>query len=145
MGLIHLIYTSAPTKREFSRAELDALLVVARRNNAAAKISGLLLYQNGSFFQILEGERDSVEALFRKISGDKRHNRITKIVVEAIDKRNFGEWKMGFPDVKPLELATIPGLNDFFTKATSFHELGEGRAKMLLSAFREGRWRKSIT
>jgi hypothetical protein len=145
MELIHLIYTSAPTKGEFSRADLNALLVVARKNNAAAKISGLLLYQNGSFFQILEGERESVETLFLKISGDKRHNRITKIIVEVIDRRNFGEWKMGFPDVSPLELATIPGLNDFFTQATSFHDLGEGRAKMLLSAFREGRWRKSIS
>jgi hypothetical protein len=111
MGLIHLIYTSAPTKGEFSRADLDALLVVARKNNAAANISGLLLYQNGSFFQILEGERESVETIFRKISGDKRHHRITKIIVEAIDRRNFGED--GFPECESAGACDHPRTQRF--------------------------------
>ncbi len=112
-GLIHLVYSSAATAGEVpARAELDALLVVARTwNNAVAGISGLLLYQNGSFFQILEGERGSAwrrsSGRYPAISGN---DRITKIVVEAIANRDFGEWKMGFPNVSPLELATIPGL-----------------------------------
>jgi len=145
MTLIHIIYSSVSTTGAFNRPELEALLQIAHGNNAVAHVSGLLLYQSSSFFQILEGERDSVELIFRRISGDRRHAQITKIIVEAIDKRDFGDWTMGFPNIDPLEMASIPGLNDFFTQATSYRELGEGRAKLLLSAFKEGRWRKSIS
>lgn len=42
-------------------------------------------------------------------------------------------------------LADIPGLNDFFARGRSYTELGEGRAKTLLSAFKEGAWRHSLT
>ncbi len=42
------------------------------------------------------------------------------------------------------ELARIPGLNDFFAHGSSYMELGEGRAKTLLNAFKGGAWRRSI-
>jgi hypothetical protein len=52
---------------------------------------------------------------------------------------------MGCPALSGEELAQIPGLNDFFARGGSYLELGAGRAKTLLSAFTEGRWRASIS
>jgi len=51
---------------------------------------------------------------------------------------------MGFPKVSSKELAEIPGLNDFFTRGDSYMTLGMGRARTLLEAFKQGRWRVSL-
>jgi len=52
---------------------------------------------------------------------------------------------MGFPRVTSKDLAEIPGLNDFFGQASSYLEIGEGRAKTLLAAFKEGQWRARLS
>jgi hypothetical protein len=144
-NLLHCVYCSASTKKTFSSAELESLLEDCRLNNSNADVTGILLYQNGSFFQVLEGEQATVEALFQKISLDKRHHQTKKIIFEPIRTRSFGAWTMGFPKITSKELATIPGLNDFFHHGTSYIELGEGRAKSLLAAFKEGKWRASLS
>ncbi len=144
MDLVHCIYCSAAATTEFDPKGLQTLLEECRRNNAKLGITGMLLFQNGSFFQVLEGERTDVEALFEKIAADKRHTRVAKVILEPIEERAFGEWTMGYPKVSAKELAQIPGLNDFFARGSSYIELGEGRAKTLLAAFRDGRWRTSL-
>ena len=141
--LMHCIYASAAT-RLFETAELTALLQGARKHNDAAGLTGMLLYTEGSFFQVLEGAPDAVESLYARIERDKRHEQVTKIVAEAIPSRSFGQWTMGFSQVSRKELALISGSNDFFSGSSCFIGLDSGRAKKLLSAFREGRWRKTL-
>jgi hypothetical protein len=51
---------------------------------------------------------------------------------------------MGFSQVSRKELALISGTNDFFSGSSCFLGLDSGRAKKLLSAFREGRWHKGL-
>lgn len=141
--LMHCIYASAAT-RHFEAAELTALLQAARKHNDAAGLTGMLLYTEGSFFQVLEGIPDAVEALYARIERDKRHEHVTKIVAEAIPSRSFEHWTMGFSQVSRKELALISGTNDFFSGSSCFLGLDNGRAKKLLSAFREGRWRQTL-
>jgi hypothetical protein len=45
--------------------------------------------------------------------------------------------------VTAKDVAGIIGANDFFGKKTCFDELSAGRAKKLLAAFADGRWRTS--
>lgn len=113
--------------------------------NARVDVTGILLYQEASFFQVLKGDRTVVETLFAKIATDKRHIGTTKIVIETIAERSFADWTMGYPKLTQKELADIPGLNDFFMQKGSFMQLGEGRTKTLLSAFNEGKWRRSVS
>jgi hypothetical protein len=141
--LVHCVYASAAT-RPFEPAELTALLQAARKHNDVAGLTGMLLYTEGSFFQVLEGAPDAVEALYTRIERDKRHEQVTKIVNEAIPGRAFANWTMGFSQVSRKELALISGTNDFFDGSSCFLGLDSGRAKKLLSAFREGRWRKTL-
>jgi hypothetical protein len=104
----------------------------------------MLLYTEGSFFQVLEGVPDAVEALYARIELDPRHEQVTRIVTEAIPDKSFAQWTMGFSQVSREELALISGTNDFFGGSSCFLGLDSGRAKKLLSAFREGRWRKTL-
>lgn len=138
-----LAYSSVGTQR-FEQSELVDLLTFARKFNESHGLTGMLLYVDGAFFQILEGASLQLHDLYSRIEIDSRHTRVMKLIETPIEKRTFSAWSMGFAKVTRAELATIPGLNDFFGKGSSFTELEAGKAKMLLEAFREGKWRARL-
>lgn len=144
MDLVHCIYCSAAVNPVLTRADLADLLAKARTKNASLGVTGMLLFHDGVFFQVLEGDRPTVEALYATIEADARHRRVTRLIIEPIEERAFAEWTMGFSAVTYKELSEVPGLNDFFGKGQSFLSLGEGRAKTLLRAFKDGRWRLTL-
>ncbi len=143
-GLIHLIYCSAainPMKTE----ELNSLLRKARKHNSKNNITGILLYIEGSFLQVLEGDAFIVDELFADITNDKRHESITLIIREPVAERSFGEWTMGYADVSAEQLDQIIGISDFFSKKETFLNISPGRARKIISAFRDGYWRSTIS
>jgi hypothetical protein len=142
--LIHCVYASAGS-RDFKSQELAELLEAARENNAKLGLTGMLLYAEGSFFQVLEGPANVVDALYAKIERDKRHDHMTLIMREPIPKRTFDAWTMGFYNVSREELAGMSGVNDFFGGDRKAVSIDAGRARKLLAAFRDGRWRKKLT
>lgn len=144
MELVHCIYCSA-ARNDFSPTDLASLLAECREKNSKSGLTGMLLYGDRTFFQVLEGDRPVVEALLEKLKTDPRHERLTKIILEPIGERSFAQWTMGYSRISNKELAEIPGLNDFFGQGRSYMELGEGRAKTLLSAFKDGAWRFSLS
>jgi hypothetical protein len=138
--LIHCIYASAAT-RHFTTRELTTLLRRARDNNARLDITGMLLHAEGSFFQVVEGPGDAIDRLYASIEADPRHEQVTLIIREPISRRMFADWSMGFHDVSREQLGEMEGVNDFFgTRAVT--AIDAGRARKLLAAFRDGRWRK---
>ena len=116
----------------------------ARRKNAQRSVTGMLLYTSGSFFQVLEGEEETVTELFAIIAPDRRHKNATMIIREPIARRAFGDWTMGFAEMDASELAHIEGLNDFLHPGNSLTKLQPGRASKLLAAFAQGRWRARV-
>ena len=143
-SLIHCIYCSAST-RPISAADLAALLSRARLDNARAGLTGMLLYTEGAFFQVLEGPAEAVDALYSKIERDTRHAKMTMIIREPIQRRVFDDWTMGFSAMSREEMETIPGANDFFGQGRSLVDLDAGRVRKLLEAFRSGRWRQALS
>ena len=142
--LIRCIYASLAVP-DFKEDELPLLLERARHFNALHSLTGMLLYIEGNFFQVLEGEAESVDALYARIMLDRRHTRVTLIIREPIAQRDFSEWTMGFSVVDRLDAGQLIGENDFFRKASCIDDLDAGRAKKLLAAFRNGRWRLERT
>ncbi|EAQ64022.1 photopigment and puc expression activator [Marinomonas sp. MED121] len=142
-NLVHCIYSSVATVK-FSQSDIADLLEKARANNEKLGVSGMLLYDEGSFFQVLEGDPQVVATLLRVIQRDQRHDKVIKIIHEEIEERDFSEWTMGYSGATRDDLKCIEGLNDFFLSNNTFIELDEGRAKTLLTAFKEGKWRTSI-
>jgi hypothetical protein len=139
--LVHCVYASAASS-DFGTAELAELLAQARENNAQLGLTGMLLHAEGSFFQVLEGPMAVVDALYAKIERDPRHTQVTLVIREPIPKRSFDGWTMGFYKASREELAGLAGVNDFFGKDRTVVRVDASRAKKLLAAFREGRWRK---
>jgi len=132
-----LLYVSSATTL-FSKEELLALLKLARERNAAADITGMLLYKDGNFMQLLEGEEAGVKALYVKISGDRRHKGTVILLAGSIAKRSFPDWSMGFRDLRSPELLDVPGFADFMNTPLSQEEfIGDpDRAQRLLLTFK---------
>jgi len=141
--LIHCIYTSV-ANQQYDHQEMVVLLDLIRTNNKKLNVTGMLLYDDGSFFQVLEGPRAAVTELFEHIHRDPRHSKVSKIIEEAIPERNFAEWTMGYSEVTAKELKKIKGLNDFLTDQPSFITLNKSRAQKLLTEFKQGRWRTRL-
>jgi len=142
--LIHRIYASTATAI-FNEHDIPALLEHARIANEKRGLTGMLLYIEGGFFQVLEGDDVIVDDVIDRIGRDPRHCKMTSIIREPIAARDFGEWTMGFWTVDTLEAGRLIGENDFFKSASSVTQLNGGRAKRLLTAFRSGRWRNQRT
>ena len=111
-NLYQLVYTSTATK-PFSKAELVELLKGSVRRNTRAGITGLLLYQDGTFIQALEGEKEVLTDLFEKISHDRRHHHIIRLIQGPIEERNFPDSAMSFRDLNSPELRQLPGYSEF--------------------------------
>lgn len=139
-----LCYTSIAAHL-MSHDELMTLLEQSRVNNAKRNVTGMLLYMDGCFFQVLEGEKATVDKLFAIISNDKRHLRVTKLIEEPLKKRSFNQWTMGYQQVSRVELANVTGLTDFLDRdSNGFETLETSRARKLIEMFREGRWVKNV-
>src|ERR1700724_4507022 len=96
--MLQIIYASAAS-RHFTPPELQAILSAARRNNTGLSITGMLLYDDGSFLQVLEGPEAAVAKMYATISNDKRHSNVHLILRDTIEAREFEEWSMGFVDL----------------------------------------------
>lgn len=78
-----------------SEVGLKEILKSACRNNTSQGITGILVYDRGHFFQVLEGSYNDVEAVFSRIQKDKRHCCVNRIISYPIQERLFPNWKMG--------------------------------------------------
>ncbi|WP_295798997.1 BLUF domain-containing protein [Mucilaginibacter sp.] len=96
--MYYIIYLSAGTNW-FSQPELEELLAISAKNNMRDNITGLLLYAEGNFIQLLEGEEKAVKESYDRISQDERHKGITPIANGVIEHRIFPEWAMGFKTI----------------------------------------------
>ena len=91
--LFQLVYASRANPLQAE--EVMDLLQGARQNNQKRGITGLLLYGQELFLQVLEGERGAVNELFRAIVTDERHNDVTILEARTISARDFSAWAMG--------------------------------------------------
>lgn len=109
--MYYIIYLSAGTSW-FDENELKNILTVSNINNSRNNITGLLLYGEGNFIQLLEGEESNVQATFQRISLDERHKGITHITSGQLTERNFPEWAMGYKSLTASSLAPFKGYLD---------------------------------
>ena len=107
-----MIYVSSGV-RSFSDAEIRDILSVSRRNNERSGLTGMLLYRDGNFLQVLEGPESAVEATFARISKDPRHRGIIVIRITRPTSRLFSEWTMAFRDLTSDDASTLEGYNPF--------------------------------
>ncbi|MGM0531432.1 MAG: BLUF domain-containing protein [Bacteroidota bacterium] len=113
-NLIHIVYVSFAYKA-LSEKELEALLTGIRKKNEQRNVTGLLLYNDLNFIQVIEGTEETIHNLFKAIEQDTRHTNVVKLLEESIENRAFPDWSMGFRRISKKQTSRIPGFSDFLT------------------------------
>jgi hypothetical protein len=113
--MIQISYLSAAT-RPMSTDEVLALLRQCLANNEANDVTGLLIYNNETFLQTLEGDEQVVDELYRKIQNDPRHTNLILLDRKTIQSRRYADWSMAFRRFADMDIHDIAGLKDFSAK-----------------------------
>ena len=111
-NLRQVVYASSAV-RLMRDPELLEILEVARFNNERVKLTGMLLYADGAFIQVLEAEPANVEKLLRKIRRDCRHRGFLMLIDRIVQERAFDGWSMGFQRTTLHALNDIAGYQDW--------------------------------
>jgi ABC-type tungstate transport system permease subunit len=108
--LISLIFVSAE-KHPMGSRDLEQLFRTSHTNNSRRNVTGALLYADGSFMELLEGEKSVIDKLFRKIEQDARHHFVMLIDRSPLQEREFSSWETVSKDsTVPAWLETVSSI-----------------------------------
>jgi hypothetical protein len=94
-SLFRLIYRSRSRIPSAERRKhLGDLFTEARSKNKRLSVSGALLVSGEWFVQVLEGDAETVRALFATIEQDSRHDSVTLLETQPVAARVFARWAM---------------------------------------------------
>jgi hypothetical protein len=144
VALYQLIYVSSAT-RLIGDPELAQLMRISRRNNLARGLTGMLLYHEGMFLQVLEGPKQEVLKLYARIERDPRHVSARVLHRGEIEERSFRSWSMGFYKTTARSPAELEGFMGFLTQGFAEEVRREpGLAQRVLLNFRQGQWHERV-
>ena len=137
MNIYFLIYVSIASG-DLSEQQLVDILKVSRANNTRDEITGMLLYKDRRFMQLLEGPEGAVCAAYQRITRDVRHQDATILLEGATDERDFVDWSMGFQALDGDIAHVVPGFSPFLDVKFSVFDFASdpSRAHQLLRIFR---------
>ncbi len=137
MKVFQLIYVSLAAE-DFQSDALFEMRQRSRAKNERAGITGMLLYKERRFMQLLEGKEAAVRATYKVILKDPRHREVTTLLKVDTSMRDFEEWSMGFQNLQDESARRTPGFSSFLEVTLSvFHFSSDpSRAHQLLRIFR---------
>lgn len=95
-----ICYTSKSVKN-LDSAEIESIFQSTVSKNGDRGITGILLYNSGYFFQVLEGEKEKVKALFYDIIyPDERHLELFVVMEKFTKEPFFSSYSTEFSVVK---------------------------------------------
>ena len=119
-----------------TKDNLQSILMESMRHNSDHNITGILLYDQGSFCQVLEGDKKDVSSLFKKIKKDKRHFNVITISEKDIQYREFSAWSMRFINLDFYDREMIQGYQTISGNRMNWTEINASLAKNILMQFK---------
>lgn len=113
---MHRIIYLSSAEIHLSEEEIISLLKKSRLYNTQRDITGMLLYLDGNFLQVLEGDKKEVIDLYEKIKEDCKHKGLICVFDDETDNRQFPDWSMGFCSSKYEVLRKMSGYENFDKK-----------------------------
>jgi len=104
--LTTLIYQSQ-LSAECPDNDLRLLTREASENNRSMQVTGILLFNGTEFFQVLEGEEQVVDTLFRHICDDPRHRDIVELMRDYSAYRRFSDTGMTLFELQKIDTKTL--------------------------------------
>lgn len=104
--LVRLLYASRATA-PVGPDLVESVLLSSRLHNPARGITGILCWGGDIFLQVLEGGRETVNALYAHILRDPRHREVTLLHYEEVTERRFAGWTMGQVNLAKVNPSTL--------------------------------------
>ncbi len=99
-------------------------------------ITGILLYSDGNFFQVLEGEKELLKSLLSRIIKDERHTNVMVIFEKEVSETKFDDYQSDFISLdsrfqsKNIEL--------YFSQIEKLNPKIQNSVRYILNNFAEG-------
>lgn len=124
-----ICYMSDSTNDE-SMLTIKDIYKKAKLNNAKNNISGVLIYHNGNYLQVLEGNENDVNKTYERIAKDTRHKNIIKVINANVEQRIFEDYNFGFTIVRSS--SEFEELNDYLNwLKNADHQIANRLIKMV--------------
>lgn len=99
-----MIYTLCYVSKALNNiqpSKIEEIFTITQKNNSQKNIAGILMYGMGDFFQVLEGDKNTIEDLYEDhIKKDPRHDEIFEIIRRPTQKPIFKEYSSLFTIVR---------------------------------------------
>ena len=109
--MYYIVYLSSASKL-FTEDELKEIVDISVKNNTRLGITGMMLYNEGNFIQVLEGEEEIVKNRYSIIERDSRHFGMLVITDGHVENRTFPSWSMGFKIIPALVFSQFDQLKN---------------------------------
>lgn len=109
--MTYQIIYSSESATPMQTDDLEEILERAQISNAENGITGALVYVEGVFLQVLEGDRASLEDLMARISRDVRHDNVTVLREGEVPSAAFSGWDMAYVSATREQVAKWAGLS----------------------------------
>lgn len=143
-SLVRLVYVSTALQ-DLTVGGLNDLLLDARRRNGTRGVTGMLLFDQGQFWQVLEGKMSDVMDIYGRIRADRRHYDLVTLEIEAIPERAFADFRMGAIGILTAD-DDMP-IREIMRRANDTSKSAEAQnaSRSLLDGFGpEGQWRRKL-
>lgn len=80
------------------RKDILEIARISRIKNELRGITGVLMFHDGLFLQVLEGPDADIEQLLARLRMDGRHRDVRILLDELISTRHFPDWAMALVD-----------------------------------------------
>ena len=88
----HVICYVSTATEELKTEELQEFLKQWEDRNNKNDIKGILLFSDGHFFQVLEGEKVQVLELYERVKNDPRHRDIIQVLGKDVEKGSMDHY-----------------------------------------------------
>jgi hypothetical protein len=112
--MYHLVYISQ-AQENMTLTTLVVLLMQARALNERHQVTGALVYGDGQFMQVMEGEEAVVKDLYARVAQDARHYNVRTLAEGPLATRSFAQWSMAFGEVPTAEFEVLRRVAEYQT------------------------------
>ena len=119
-----------------SHADLKAILDTAQNFNRRHDITGCLIYEQGHFAQVLEGDEQELDALVQRIARDPRHRDVRVIWSGPVERRMFDQWSMAAFNLDRPDPADNVSIRDLRRELADFVAVSKQNLATFPSFFR---------
>lgn len=135
VSFVHTYVYLSRASNDFNENDIESIVEVSRRNNTRDGVTGMLLYKDRRFLQILEGDELTVKRIAARIELDGRHDELT-VIFNGTMPRLFSDWSMGYANLNTDLFKNHPAVLDYFRKtwcAESFQSAQTRVRRLLLN------------